>query len=158
MAEFKVINTQEEFDERIKERIERAEKKAADAFKGWLSPEEVETLKKAHKGEIEKINAAHAEALKKYEGYDEKFTEQANKIKALEVQALKTKIATEKKLPLDAVEFLQGEDEETITANAEKFLKLSGSHSQGFTRNTETPQGDAKEQQWREVSRSLQKN
>ena len=47
MAEFKVINTQEEFDERIKERIERAEKKAADAFKGWLSPDEVETLKKA---------------------------------------------------------------------------------------------------------------
>lgn len=157
MAEFKVINTQEEFDERIKERIERAEKKAAEAFKGWLSPDEVKALNDAHKGEIEKINAAHSEELKKYAGYDEKFNEQAEKIKSLEMAALKTKIATEKKLPLDAVEFLQGEDEESITANAEKLLKLSGGYSVGFVRNTETPT-DNTEQQWRDLSRSLQKN
>ena len=158
MAEFKAINTQEEFDERIKERIERAEKKAAETFKGWISPDDVEALKKAHKGELEKLNAAHADELKKYEGYDEKFATQANEIKELKTAALKTKIATEKKLPIDAVEFLQGEDEETITANAEKLVKLSGSHSVGYTRNTETPQGDSKEQQWRELSRSLAKN
>lgn len=157
MAEFKVINSQEEFDERIKERIERAEKKAAEAFKGWLSPDDVKALNEAHKGEIEKINAAHSEEMKKYAGYDEKFNEQANKIKSLETAALKTKIATEKKLPLDAVEFLQGDDEETITANADKLLKLSGGHSVGFTRNTETPQGDSKEQQWREFAHALQK-
>ena len=157
MAEFKVINTQEEFDERIKERIERAEKKAAEAFKGWLSPDEVKALNEAHKGEIEKISAAHSEELKKYAGYDDKFNEQAEKIKSLEMAALKTKIATEKKLPLDAVEFLQGEDEESITANAEKLLKLSGGYSVGFVRNTETPT-DNTEQQWRDLSRSLQKN
>lgn len=157
MAEFKVINTQEEFDERIKERIERAEKKAAEAFKGWLSPDEVKALNEAHKGEIEKINAAHSEELKKYAGYDDKFNEQAEKIKSLEMAALKTKIATEKKLPLDAIEFLQGEDEESITANAEKLLKLSGGYSVGFVRNTETPT-DNTEQQWRDLSRSLQKN
>lgn len=157
MAEFKVINTQEEFDERIKERIERAEKKAAEAFKGWLSPDEVKALNEAHKGEIEKINATHSEEMKKYAGYDDKFNEQAEKIKSLETQALKTKIATEKKLPLDAVEFLQGEDEESITANAEKLLKLSGGYSVGFVRNTETPT-DNTEQQWRDLSRSLQKN
>lgn len=157
MAEFKAINTQEEFDERIKERIERAEKKAAEAFKGWLSPDEVKALNEAHKGEIEKINAAHSEEMKKYTGYDDKFNEQAEKIKSLEMAALKTKIATEKKLPLDAVEFLQGEDEESITANAEKLLKLSGGYSVGFVRNTETPT-DNTEQQWRDLSRSLQKN
>lgn len=157
MAEFKVINTQEEFDERIKERIERAEKKAAEAFKGWLSPDDVKALNDAHKGEIEKINAAHSEEMKKYAGYDDKFNEQAEKIKSLEMAALKTKIATEKKLPLDAVEFLQGEDEESITANAEKLLKLSGGYSVGFVRNTETPT-DNTEQQWRDLSRSLQKN
>lgn len=157
MAEFKVINTQEEFDERIKERIERAEKKAAEAFKGWLSPDDVKALNEAHKGEIEKINAAHSDELKKYAGYDEKFNEQAEKIKSLEMAALKTKIATEKKLPLDAVEFLQGDDEESITANAEKLLKLSGGYSVGFVRNTETPT-DNTEQQWRDLSRSLQKN
>ena len=158
MAEFKAINTQEEFDERIKERIERAEKKAAEAFKGWLSPDDVEALKKAHKGELEKLTTAHTEEMKKYAGYDEKFNEQAEKIKSLEAAALRTKIAIDKKLPMEAVEFLQGDDEETITANAEKLVKLSGSHSVGYTRNTETPQGDGKEQQWRELSRSLAKN
>ena len=43
MSEFKPINTQEEFDIAIKDRISRERKK----FEGYLSPEQVEGLKKA---------------------------------------------------------------------------------------------------------------
>ena len=96
--------------------------------------------------------------MKKYEGYDAKFADYETEIKGLKATALRNKIAIEKKLPLDAVEFLTGDDEESITAAADKLMKLSGSHSVGYTRNTEAPQGDSKEQQWRDFARSLQKN
>lgn len=156
MAEFKVINTQEEFDARIKERLERAEKKAKESFQGWKSPDDLNELDKAHKAEIEKLKAAHAEEMKKYAGYDEKFAEQSAKIKSLEVSALKTRIATEKKLPYDAVEFLQGDDEQSITESADKLSKLSAASSySGFTRNTEPPAEDATDAMWREFTRSV---
>jgi len=164
MAEFKSINTQEEFDERIKERIERAEKKAREAFNGWMSPEQlkehdaqaseaVKKLNAEHAEAIKKLNEAHAEEMKKYAGYDEKFTEQNAKIHALETTALKTRIANEKKLPFDAIEFLQGDDEEAIMQSAEKLSKLSAPAFSGITRNTESSGADASP--WRDVAKSL---
>lgn len=161
MADFKVINTQEEFDERIKERIERAEKKAKEGFDGWISPDSLkEEMKKAeekYKGEIEALKKTHAEELKKYEGFDEKFAEQETKIKTLTVSNLKNKVAMEKKLPLDAVDFLQGEDEASIIESAEKLSKLSGNHTQGYTRNTEKDEGNPIDRELREVLNKLPK-
>ncbi len=154
MADFKPITTQEEFDERIKERIERAEKKVREEFKGWASPDDLKTMTEKHGNEIAKLNDAHAEELKKYAGYDEKFTTQASRIHELEVGALKTKIANEKKLPWDAVEFLQGDDEKTISESADKLSKLSA-HSTTFTRNTERETGDSKETMWRDLASRL---
>ena len=159
MADFKVINTQEEFDERIKERIERAEKKAKEEFNGWLSPDAIKetekTLTEKYKGEIESLKKSHAEELKKYEGYDEKFVKQAEEIKTLTVSNLKNKVAMEKKLPLDAIEFLQGEDEASIIESAERLSKLSGNHTQGYTRNTEKEEGNQIDRELREVLNKL---
>ncbi len=159
MAEFKVINTQEEFDERIKERIERAEKKAtekaADAFKGWASPDDMKALQEKHKGEIEKLNAAHAEELKKYEGYDAKFAEYENEIKGLKTSALKAKIANEMKLPMDAVEFLQGDDEKTISESATKLSKLATPHGVGMVRNTEQAASNKKDDAFKKMLAQL---
>ena len=154
MADFKVINTQEEFDERIKERIERAEKKVRDEFKGWASPDDLKVMTEKHGEEITKLNDAHAEELKKYAGYDEKFTQQATRIHELEVGALKTRIANEKKLPWDAVEFLQGDDEKSINESADKLSRLSA-HSTTFTRNTERDNVDGKELMWRDFASKL---
>lgn len=154
MADFKPINSQEEFDERIKERIERAEKKARDEFKGWASPEDLKTLAEKQSAEISKLNEAHSEELKKYAGYDEKFASQATRIHELEVGALKTRIANEKKLPWDAIDFLQGEDEKTISESADKLSRLSA-HSIAFTRNTEERTVDAKTQAFRQMLDTL---
>lgn len=160
MAEFKVINTQEEFDECIKERLERAEKKAKESFNGWISPDSLkEEMKKAeekYKGEIETLKKNHAEELKKYEGYDEKFNAQESQIKSLTISNLKNKVAMEKKLPLDAIEFLQGEDEKSIMESAERLSKLSGQqHSIGYTRNTEKEKGNATDEALKELLNKL---
>ena len=157
MADFKEITTQEEFDERIKERISRAEKKVRDEYANWLKPDALDALKAEHAQEIEKLNASHAEALKKYEGYDEKFTAQATKIHELETSALKTKIAMAKKLPMDAVEFLQGDDEKSITESADKLSKLSAPTYVGFTKNTESPTDMSNDALYRELAQQFAK-
>lgn len=154
MADFKEITTQEEFDERIKERIERAEKKVREEFKGWSSPEDLKKITDQHAADLAKLNDSHAEELKKYAGYDEKFNAQASRIHELEVGALKTRIANEKKLPWDAVEFLQGDDEKSINESADKLSRLSA-HSATFTRNTERDNVDSKESMWRDLANKL---
>jgi hypothetical protein len=158
MAEFKVIETQEQFDERIKERIERAEKKIREEFTGWTSPADLQALNEAHAGEISALKDAQAKELEKYAGYDEKFNTQAARIKELETDALKVRIANEKGLPTSAVEFLRGDDEETITDSADKLAKLSGSaHVFGFTRSTEEKTNPTAEA-FREMARKYGKN
>ena len=147
MTDFKPINTQEEFDERLKDRLARAESKVRDEYKGWLSPDEVKKLKDSH-----------AEDLKKYEGYDEKFTAQQTRIHELEVGALKTKIALGKNLPMDAIEFLQGDDEKSINESADKLSKLSTPKVTGFTKSTEAPVGDPLEAVYRELAARFTSN
>lgn len=155
MADFKAITTQDEFDAAIKDRLERAERKIREEYKGWTSPDDLKKLADTHKSEIDSINSAHSKELEKYAGYDEKFSQQASRIHELEVSGLKTKIANEMKLPFDAVEFLQGEDEKSIQESAEKLSKLSNVHPSGYVRNTERDTGDAKDQVWRDFASQL---
>lgn len=153
MAEFKIIETQEEFDARIKERIERAEKKTRDEFKGWLSPDDQKALSEKYTNDLNALNEKHAKEMEKYAEYDEKFNEQAAKIKSLEVSALKARIVNERKLPAEAVEFLTGDNEETISASAEKLAKLSGANS--FHSITKNMERDNKEDATTEAFRTL---
>ena len=157
MADFKSINTQEEFDSAIRERLERQDKKTREEFKGWASPDDLKALNEKHQSELKTLTEAHQKELEKYAGYDEKFTAYETKIKGLEVSALKTRIANEKKLPFDAIEFLQGDDEKSITESADRLSKLSGAnHSIGFTRSTERDEVDAKDRAYREMLSHLQ--
>lgn len=157
MADFKAINTQEEFDSLIRERLERQDKKTREEFKGWTSPDDLTALNEKHQSELKALAEAHQKELEKYAGYDEKFTAYESKIKGLEVSALKTRIANEKKLPFDAIEFLQGDDEKSITESADKLSRLSGTaHSQGYVRSTEQAEGDAKDRAYREMLSHLQ--
>ena len=155
MADFKEIKTQEEFDAAIKDRLERAERKIREEFKGWTSPEDLKKLADTHKSEIDSINQAHSKELEKYAGYDEKFTQQQSRIHELEVSGLKTKIANDKKLPFEAIEFLQGDDEKSIEESAERLSRLAGAHMSGYTRNTERDPGDSKDRVWRDLVAQL---
>ena len=121
------------------------------------SPDDLKALNEKHGAEVLKLNQTHAEELKKYEGYDKTFEDQKSKIHALEVSALKTKIANQKQLPFDAVEFLQGDDEQSITESADRLSKLSTGYSHGFTRTTEEPQESSMDQALRGLAQSFNK-
>ena len=70
MADFKAIDTQEQFEEAIKARLERDRKTYRKAFeeemreKGWKSPDEIEGLTKDLNSQIDALNTAAAETAK----------------------------------------------------------------------------------------------
>lgn len=119
MAEDKTF-TQEELDEKIKERLDRQSKKHAD-----------EIAKKD--AEIEKLNKDFKELKQSYASYDDekaKTTEEIDglkaKLKEYETASAKRKIADEIGLDSKALEFITGETEDEMKASAEKLKALTG--------------------------------
>ena len=82
MAEFTVINTQEEFNERIKERLQRE----AEKYEKYTSPEDLEKINAEHKKEIDKLNETITTHKKDIADRDAK-------IKGYETDSAKTRIA-----------------------------------------------------------------
>ncbi len=125
MADFKVIETQEQFEEAIKARLDRDRKTYRKAFeeemreKGWKSPEEIEGLTKDLNTQIETLNAAAAETAKKISEKDEAIA----KGEKYRTDLAKTRIAITAGLKLDYVDRLRGETEAEWEADAQVLAK-----------------------------------
>ena len=118
---FKVIETQEQLDEVIKERIERAKKSVAEGYADY------EDLKKAKSG-LEKQVADLTEQAKKKDEQDKENEQILADLKAqvheYEMSSAKTKIALEEGLPFELANKLTGEDEDAIRADAQNMAKF----------------------------------
>ena len=121
MSDFKVIETQEQLDEIIKDRIARAEAKAAEKYADY---EDI----KAKSADKDKQIAALSEKLEKQSGltadYDSKLAELQAKVDEYATAAVKTKIAHEVGLPYELAKKLEGDNEEAIRADAQSLAKL----------------------------------
>lgn len=126
MAEFQPITTQEEFDAAVKERLKRAEEKYSKKYEGYISPDEMDKTKKDYDAQIADLNNAISAAQKKAEKFDADLAERDSKIKAYETSAIKSRVAHEVGLSYDSIEFLKGEDEESIKKSAETLKGLIG--------------------------------
>ena len=120
MSEFRVIETQEQLEEVLKERLKRERETVKKEFEGHLSPAEVEEKYKGY------LSPADAEA--KYKDYlsPEDATKLRTQIKGYETDSVKTRIAHELGLSYSAVEFLKGDDEAAIRKSAENLKGLVG--------------------------------
>lgn len=117
---FKPIETQEQLDAVIGDRIKREGEKVRKEFDGFLSPEEVakkyegwmspEQEKEKYKNHMSPEDVAKKDAI----------------IKQHETNSAKMRIAHEMGLPYDAVGFIQGDDEEGIKKSAEALKELVG--------------------------------
>lgn len=118
--EFKPINTQEDFDAAIKDRLQReretVEKKYADYDDLKKKASAYDTDTQALKQTIETANATIGELNGKIKGY--------------ETDSAKTRIALEMGLPFELRSRLNGETEEEIRADAEGLVKLIGKQNQ----------------------------
>lgn len=148
MADFTPINTQEEFDAAVSERIKRE----ADKYAKYTSPDDLEKIKANHKSEIEKLNEANKAKLKEK---DDAIAERDVKIKNYATSSAKLKIARETGLSYEAMEYIQGDDEDAMKKSAQQLKALIGKTSGAPLKSTEDPTGDSKTAAYKKMSREL---
>ena len=135
MSDFKVIETQEQLEEVLKERLKRERETAKKEFEGYLSPEDAA---KKYAGYL-----SPEEVEKKYKDYlsPEEAAKKDAKIKGYETDSVKTRIANEMGLSFEAVGFIKGEDEESFRKSAEALKGLVGSGTPAPLANLEQTPG-----------------
>ena len=123
MSDFKAIETQEQLDEVLKDRLKRERDTVLKDFEGYLSPTEI--------AEKYKDYLSPEDAAAKYKDYlpPEDVAKLQSKIKGYETDSAKTRIALELGLDYKAVGFLQGDDEESIRKSAESLKSLVGANN-----------------------------
>lgn len=134
---FTPINTQEEFDAAIKDRLAREAKK----FEGYTSPEDLKKLKDEHAEEVKKLNGKIDSANQQIAAKDKEISDRDVKIKGYETDSVKKRIAHEAGLPDDAADYLKGEDAEALKKSAESLKAIIGEKPAAPLRDTEQHAG-----------------
>lgn len=128
---FKVIETQEQFDELVKDRLAKAKDKAREEVRAEFS--DYDALKQQIAELNEKVKATASEKDTEIKSLQDQLKESAKekdeltgKAKAYELQATKIKVASDMGIPLEMADRLSGDDEESIKADAENIKDLFG--------------------------------
>ena len=131
---FKTIETQEELDSIIKERLEREKAK----YNGYMSAEDVQKLKDTYEATTKAEN-------EKYSALEKEKEDLIAKVKGYEVGTLKTKVALANGLPIGVTDFLKGETEEELTESAKTLSSMFTSNVHPKTKDPDgtpgAPQG-----------------
>lgn len=137
MSEFKVIETQEQFDDMVRDRLKRERDTVKKDYEGFLSPADVAEKYKGY------LSPEDIEA--KYKDYlsPEEAGKLRTKVKGYETDSVKTRIAHETGLSYEAIEFLRGEDEDSIRKSAESLKGLVGATNVAPLASTEQNLGNA---------------
>ena len=106
MSEFKVIETQEELDAIIKNRLERVKEKYSDY------------------DDMKALVVALETSKQETESYNKQIADLEAKISGYETENLRTRIAVQNGLPFDLADRLQGTDEESLKADAERLASF----------------------------------
>lgn len=151
MSEFTPITTQEEFDAAIKARLAREKEKFGDYDQLKSRVEELEKEKAGLQSALESSKQSADE-------YDKKIAEFESRVAGYETADLRTRIALQNGLPYDLADRLQGTDEESLRADAERlagFLKPSTKSAP--IKDQEPIIGDKADASWLSMARELTK-
>ena len=114
MAEFNVIETQEQLDAIISERLRRDREVQEKKYEGWISPDALEKINADHASQVKALEDAAAEVQKQLTEKDDQIAEGARYRTDLE----KTRIALASGLKIDYADRLRGETAEEWKADA----------------------------------------
>ena len=155
MSDFKVIETQEQLDSIVNERIKGEREAQEKKYSSYISPDDY----KAKTGEYEKKISDLREALDgantKIAGYDKEIAARDLKIKGYESRSIRTRIAHETGLSYEAVDFLKGDDEDSIRKSAESLKSLVGAAVTAPLATTERSGSQDKDAALRQTLRNL---
>lgn len=156
MGEFKIIETQEQFDAAIKDRLDRERKTLSEKYADY---DEIKKKSEEFEVQVSKLNEVKT-TLEAKISENEKVVEGLNaKIKSYETDSVKTRIGLEKGLPYELIKRLTGETEEEITKDAETMAQFT-SHS-GAPISTHEPESyhkDEKEEALKKMAQMMSKN
>ena len=131
----KTMETQEELDNIIKDRLERERAK----YNGYMSAEDVQKLKETYEANTKAEN-------EKYSALEKEKEDLMAKVKGYEVGTLKTKVALANGLPIGVTDYLKGETEEELTESAKTLSNMFTSNVPPKTKEPEgtpsAPQGN----------------
>ena len=149
MSDFKAIETQEQLEEVLKDRLKRERDTVKKDYEGYLSPQDVE---KKYKGYL-----SPEDVEKKYKDHltPEQAAELNAKIKGYETDSVKTRIAHENGLSYEAISFLKGEDEESIKKSAAALKALMGNSGTAPLASTEGQMKEAEDAAYKNVLKGL---
>lgn len=156
--EFTPIETQEQFDAMVKDRVERAKKSAAKEFETQLK--DLEQLKESVTAKETEIGTLKAkitdlEAEKKTSG--ESYQSMQKELSQVKLSALKQRIAIDAGIPLEMADRLNGEDEESIKEDAEKVKGFIGAKHVAPSFKTEEVPEDPAEAGFREMAQLFER-
>ena len=119
MSDFKPIETQEQFDAAISERLKRDRESYAKKFEGYTSPEELQAIKDDYAKQIKTLEDAAATTQETIAQKDAQIAEGAKYKTDLE----KTRIALAAGLRMEYADRLKGETAEEWKEDAETLAK-----------------------------------
>ena len=119
--EFKVIETQEDFDKAIQKRLARADREMLEKYKEYLSPDKVEELKDDYEKKLQKAEEDLKAAQEKIAGHDQIVADLTTRATTAESKLLKGRIANDAGIPLELAARLVGNNEEELKKDAESL-------------------------------------
>lgn len=128
---FKAIETQEELDNIVKERLKREREANNKRYEGWISPSD-------HQKALEEANQTLEEYKKARETDSQTIEDLMAQNKTYETASLKSRIAHEVGLSHEWISRIGGEDEQSIRTDAESLKKLVGNGAPLPTKNPES--------------------
>jgi len=126
MSEFTPIETQEQLDKIIGERIARAKASAAEKYADY---DEIKAKNAEYVAQISSLQAQLQTQSETLSGSEASIADLTAKVKKYETDSVKTAIALEMGLPYQMAGRLNGDDEKSIRADAEAMKELIGSQT-----------------------------
>lgn len=153
--DFKVIETQEEFDKAIQKRLAQKDREAAEKYKDFLSPEEVAEIKTEYENRIKEATEQVKTVKESYASKDAEFKELTERAEKAEKSLLKNRIAHENGLPLELSARLIGDTEEELKADAESLAAFMKPQSAPPLMSFEPVTTDSKTAAWAQMVAGL---
>lgn len=135
MSDFKVIETQDELDKVIGERLIRQKESILKQFEDY---DQIKSKVTELETENNALKNAAEETKKALESKDHTVSDLNEKISGYETTNLKTRIALQNGLPIDLADRLTGSDEESIKADAERLAGYMKPSTPPPLKSTET--------------------
>ncbi len=124
MSEFKVIETQEEFDAAIQKRLDRKEREVQEKYKDYLSPDDAQKLRNEYDQKLLDKDSEMKKVQEKYADTDQTVADLTKRAEMAEKSLLQTKVANESKLPYELSDRIRGDNEEDMKKDAEMLAGL----------------------------------